>query len=71
MDGSLLSLLMFVALFLALGLGLHISFSLLGIAFGFAYFLWGPMGMNTVVLAIWGMMNNFPLIAIPLFILWP
>ncbi|MDP2086066.1 MAG: TRAP transporter large permease subunit [Gemmobacter sp.] len=68
MDASLLSLLMFAALFLALGLGFHISFSLLGIAFGFAYFLWGGMGMNTVVLAIWGMMNNFPLIAIPLFI---
>jgi tripartite ATP-independent transporter DctM subunit len=68
MDASLLSLLMFVALFAALGLGLHISFSLLATSFGFAYFLWGGPGMNTVVLAVWGMMNNFPLIAIPLFI---
>ncbi|WP_209424707.1 TRAP transporter large permease subunit [Pararhodobacter sp. SW119] len=68
MDASLLSLLMFVMLFLALGLGLHISFGLYAIALGFAYFLWGAAGMNTVVMAIWGMMNNFPLIAIPLFI---
>jgi len=68
MDASLLSLLMFVALFLGLALGLHIAFGLYAIAFGFAYFLWGTAGMNTVVMAIWGMMNNFPLIAIPLFI---
>lgn len=68
MDSSALSLLMFLALFLALGLGLHISFSLYAIAVGFAYFLWGTAGMSTVVLSIWGMMNNFPLIAIPLFI---
>lgn len=67
-DSDLLSLLMFAALFVALGLGLHISFSLYAIGFSFAYLLWGVAGMNTVVLAIWGMMNNFPLIAIPLFI---
>jgi TRAP-type mannitol/chloroaromatic compound transport system permease large subunit len=68
MDASLLSMLMFVALFVGLALGLHIAFGLYAIAFGFAYFLWGTAGMNTVVMAIWGMMNNFPLIAIPLFI---
>lgn len=68
MGGDLYSIGMFFALFLALGLGFHISFSLYGIAFAFAYLLWGVAGMNTVVLAIWGMMNNFPLIAIPLFI---
>lgn len=68
MDANLLSLVMFLALLVALGLGLHISFSLYAIALGFAYFLWGAAGMNTVVMAIWGMMNNFPLVAIPLFI---
>lgn len=64
----MLSLLMFAALFLALGLGLHIAFSLYAIAIGFAYFLWGTGGMTTTVMAIWGMMNNFALLAIPLFI---
>ncbi|HSH44177.1 MAG TPA: TRAP transporter large permease subunit [Arenicellales bacterium] len=64
----MLSLLMFAALFLGLALGLHIAFTLYAIALGFAYALWGGGGMNTVVMAIWGMMNNFPLIAIPLFI---
>lgn len=64
----MLSLLMFLALFLTLAAGLHISFGLYAIALGFAYFLWGAGGMNTVVMSIWGMMNNFPLLAIPLFI---
>lgn len=68
MDQSMLSLLMFAALFLALGLGLHIAFSLYAIALGFAYFLWGTGGMTTTVMSIWGMMNNFALLAIPLFI---
>lgn len=68
MDMNSLSLLMFVALFLGLGLGLHISFSMYAIALGFSYFLWGAPGMSTAIMATWGMMNNFPLIAIPLFI---
>ena len=68
MDYSTLSLLMFLALFVALAAGLHVSFGLYAIALGFAYFLWGAAGMNTVVMSIWGMMNNFPLLAIPLFI---
>lgn len=68
MDQSMLSLLMFAALFLVLGLGLHIAFSLYAIAMGFAYFLWGTGGMTTTVMSIWGMMNNFALLAIPLFI---
>lgn len=68
MDSSSLSLLMFVALFLTLGFGLHISFGLYAIALGFAYVLWGTAAMSTIVMSIWGMMNNFPLIAVPLFI---
>ena len=68
MDYDTLSLLMFLALFLTLAAGLHISFGLYAIALGFAYFLWGTAGMNTIVMSIWGMMNNFPLLAIPLFI---
>lgn len=68
MDMNILSLLMFLALFIGLGLGLHISFSMYAIALGFAYFIWGIPGMSTAIMATWGMMNNFPLIAIPLFI---
>ncbi len=68
MDINLLPVLMFVVLFLALGLGMHIAFGLYAIALGFAFFLWGGGGMNTVIMATWGAMNNFALLAIPLFI---
>lgn len=68
MDAGLLPILMFAMLFLALALGLHIAFGLYAIAMGFAYFLWGGGGMTTVIMAIWGSMNNFALLAIPLFI---
>ena len=68
MDLNFLPILMFVFLFLALGVGMHIAFGLYAIALGFAFFLWGGGGMNTVIMAIWGAMNNFALLAIPLFI---
>lgn len=68
MDINLLPIFMFVALFLCLGLGMHIAFGLYAIAIGFAYFLWGGGGMNTVIMVTWGAMNNFALLAIPLFI---
>jgi tripartite ATP-independent transporter DctM subunit len=68
MEIDLLPVLMFAFLFLALGLGLHIAFGLYAIALGFAFFLWGGGGMNIVIMSIWGAMNNFALIAIPLFV---
>lgn len=68
MDLNLLPVLMFVFLFLALGLGMHIAFGLYAIALSFAFFLWGGGGMTTVIMATWGAMNNFALLAIPLFV---
>lgn len=61
-------LLMFAFLFLALFLGVPIAFSLAGVSITFAYFLWGYGGMTLLVSAVWGTMNNFTLVAIPLFI---
>lgn len=68
MDPNLLSLLMFGALLLVLFVGLHVAFGLYAVAIGFAYFLWGAGGVSLTVMSTWGMMNNFPLIAVPLFI---
>ena len=68
MDANLTPLLMFMTLFAALALGIPIAFALSGIALSFAYFLWGAGGMNTLISATWGAMNNFVLVAIPLFI---
>lgn len=61
-------ILMFVALFLSLLVGLPISFGLAFIAISFAFFLWGIPGMNVLVASAWGTMNNFTLMAVPLFV---
>lgn len=61
-------LLMFAALFLLLALGVPISFSLGAVAIVFSYVLWGPGSLNLLVSAAWGTMNNFVIIAVPLFI---
>jgi TRAP-type mannitol/chloroaromatic compound transport system permease large subunit len=67
MPRELYPLLMFVALFVFLALGIPIAFSLTAVAIVFAYILWAP-GMNLVISAAWGSMNNFVIVAVPLFI---
>ena len=61
-------LLMFVALFALLVAGVPIAFSLAAVAIGFAGSLWGLGALNLVVSAAWGAMNNFVIVAVPLFI---
>lgn len=61
-------LLMFAVLFLILALGVPIAFSLSLTGIVFSYFLWGTRGFTLITSAAWGTMNNFTLIAIPLFI---
>lgn len=68
MAGDMTPLLMFVALFALLVAGVPIAFSLAAIAIVFSYFLWGPGALNILVSATWGTMNNFVIIAVPLFI---
>jgi tripartite ATP-independent transporter DctM subunit len=59
---------MFLALVPLLVAGVPIAFSLAAVAIVFSYYLWGPGALNIVVSATWGAMNNFVIIAIPLFI---
>lgn len=59
---------MFLALFPLLAAGVPIAFALAAVAIGFSYFLWGPGGLNILVSVTWGTMNNFVIIAVPLFI---
>lgn len=59
---------MFLALIPLLVAGVPIAFSLAAVAIVFSYYLWGPGALNIVVSATWGTMNNFVIIAIPLFI---
>lgn len=59
---------MFVALIILMVAGLPIVFSLGSVAVIFAYFLWGPASLGLVSKNLFGMMSNFPLIAVPLFV---
>ncbi|WP_256840579.1 TRAP transporter large permease [Ornithinimicrobium faecis] len=60
---------MFVVLFLLLGLGIPVAFSLFFVAVIFALLAWGTGGTSIVVSSMFGSINNFTLVAIPLFIL--
>lgn len=60
---------MFIALFLLLALGIPVAFSLFSVAIAFALIAWGIGGGDIVVASMFGSMNNFTLVAIPLFIL--
>lgn len=60
---------MFVVLFLLLGLGIPVAFSLFFVAITFALVAWGTGGSSVVVSSMFGAINNFTLVAIPLFIL--
>lgn len=60
---------MFVLLLLLLFLGVPISFALASTGILFALMMWGIDSTALLTSATWGIMNNFTLIAIPLFIL--
>lgn len=64
-----LPLLMFVVLLVVLFLGVPITFALFGTAIAFALVGWGTGGLSLTGSAVWGIQNQFTLVAIPLFIL--
>jgi tripartite ATP-independent transporter DctM subunit len=59
---------MFACLLALLLLGVPIAFSLSVTGIVFAYTLWGAGALNLLISAAWGTMNNFALVAVPLFI---
>jgi len=63
-----LTLLFFGALLLFLLLGLPLVFVLGGVSIIFLYFTWGPEAFYMVASQMWGSMNSFTLLAIPLFV---
>lgn len=60
---------MFIMLLLLLFLGVPIAFALSVTGLVFALIMWGVDSTSLLTSAVWGVMNNFTLIAIPLFIL--
>lgn len=69
MSIGLLTLLFFGSLIFFLILGLPLAFVLGGVSVIFLYFTWGIESFYMVASQMWGSMNSFTLVAIPLFVL--
>ncbi|MDC8442663.1 TRAP transporter large permease subunit [Halomonas aquamarina] len=69
MSTELLTIIFFSSLILFVFLGLPIAFVLGGLSSVFLYFTWGADGFFMVGSKLWSTMNNFTLLAIPLFVL--
>ncbi|GAB6887716.1 TRAP transporter large permease subunit [Desulfothermus okinawensis JCM 13304] len=63
-----LALIMFITLFIVLLSGFPVAFVLGGVSLIFGYFTFGLNFFNLLPLRIWGVMTNYILIAVPLFI---
>lgn len=61
-------LILFGVLFLLLLLGFPVAFTLGGVSFILGYIAFGPEFFNLLPLRIWGVMTNYVLIAVPLFV---
>lgn len=59
---------MFASLFILLLAGFPVAFTLGGLSFLFGYFTFGFNFFNFLPLRIWGIMTNYVLLAVPLFI---
>ena len=68
MSIGILTLLFFGSLLLFLILGLPLAFVLGGVSVVFLYFTWGIESFYMVASQMWGSMNSFTLVAIPLFV---
>ncbi|MDB2705350.1 TRAP transporter large permease subunit [Pseudomonadota bacterium] len=62
------ALIMFAVLFLALLVGFPVAFTLGAVALGFGSVFLGLGFFNLLPLRIWGIMTNFTLLAVPLFV---
>ena len=62
------SMLMFPALLFALFLGFPVAFSMIGVAFGFGYWAFGPSVIYQFMQKVDAMASNFVLAAVPLFV---
>lgn len=68
MSSELLTLLLFLLLFAGLLLGFPVAFTLGGLSVIFGLFAFGFDFFNLLPLRIYGIMNNYVLIAVPLFV---
>jgi tripartite ATP-independent transporter DctM subunit len=68
MSAEFIAIGMFVGLLIGLFLGHPLAFVLGGLAVIFGYLGWGPMAFYMFLNRTWGVMDNYILVAIPLFI---
>ena len=68
MSPELITVLMFSCLLIGLFMGHPLAFVLGGLAVIFGYLGWGPSVFYIFMNRIWGTMDNYVLLAIPLFI---
>lgn len=69
MDGLTATLLIFGSLFVLLVLGLPLAYCMGGIAISCSLLFWGPNSVYMFVGKMWDSVNNFTLVALPLFVL--
>ena len=69
MSGLVTTLLIFGSLFALLIMGLPLAYSMGGVAIGCAMLFWGPNSLYMFVGKMWDSVNNFTLVALPLFVL--
>lgn len=69
MSPETLSILMFIALLVSVALGHPLAFTLGGLAITFGLLGWGPGSIHMLANRTYGLMTNYVLVAIPLFIL--
>lgn len=65
---EVITLLLFICMFLLLSLGAPVAFALAGLASLFTLLLWSPDALSMITLNIWRQMSSFALVAIPLYI---
>jgi tripartite ATP-independent transporter DctM subunit len=68
MSSGLATIILFASLVIVLATGLPIVFVLGGTSLLLAYFVIGPGILGLVATSMWGVLNNFGLLAVPLFI---
>ena len=68
MGNEALIVIMFVALLVGLFLGGHLAFVLGAVGIGVGYFGWGPGMLPLFTVRMYGLMGNYILVAIPLFV---
>ncbi|RCV90424.1 TRAP transporter large permease [Billgrantia montanilacus] len=68
-DPILLTLLMFGAMLTLMFFGVPLAWTLMGVGVGFGFWIWGPDSLGIMMPSVFGLMNEFILVALPLFIL--